>query len=99
MIIKKSLVKSLTTIPSLIILTSLFLSACVNLNQQTKEPLSPTPIIIPTQTPYTSNEIIIAQEQLLTSIYQNTIPSSVPPANICLVSEREYISDGYPILK
>jgi len=93
MIIKKSLVKSLTTILSLIILTSIFLSACVNLKQQTTEPLFPTPIIIPTQTPHTSNEIIIAQEQLLTSIYRNTIPSIVQVKVESEMSQRSFFGE------
>ena len=79
MIKKQSLVKSLTTITSFIFFTSIFLSGCTNLKEQATEPPVITPIITPTQmlpTP-SSNEIIIAQEQLLTSIYQNTIPSIV----------------------
>ena len=92
MIIKKSLVKSIPTIPSIIILTLLFSFACVDSKQQTTEPLSPTTIITPTQTPYTASslEIIIAQEQLLTSIYRNTIPSIVQVKVESKISQRSF---------
>ena len=78
-----------------VMLSLLFFVACMGLKQPTTTPatlITSTPIVSSSQIPYviSPNDIIIAQEELLQSIYRKALPSIVQVKVETVINQRSF---------